>query len=77
MIPRDIETTDQWQIRWATREGQGEICRSGTEAQVRWLAGQMVEFSPVIERRTITVGPWVDPDAPDSNVLEVDDEADE
>lgn len=61
-VPRDIESGDQWQVRWTAPNGS-EITRTGTEAQVHFIAGSRPDFGPIIEKRTITVGPWVDPDA--------------
>lgn len=61
MIPKDIETTEQWQVRW--QSPTGEVTRTGTEGQVRYMASTRQAFSPVIEVRTITVGQWRNPDA--------------
>lgn len=62
-IPKDIESGEQWQVRW-TRPDGAETTRTGNEAQMRWLYEQRREFGSILESRTITVGPWVDPDAP-------------
>jgi len=64
-IPADIESGDQWQIRYEGLSGN-EVAKTGNEGQMRWLAKQRREFGVVLERRTITVGAWeaVDPDAP-------------
>lgn len=76
-IPQDVESCEQWQVRWEGPIGR-EVKRNGTEAQVRFVARQHAEFQPVIEKRTITVGQWRNPDAPepsfDSNALEAEDD---
>lgn len=63
MIPKDIESGEQWQVRWDSPTG--EVVRTGTEAQVRYMAEQRAPFGPIVEVRTITVGAWRDPDAPE------------
>ena len=73
-IPRDIETTDQWQVRWEAPGGH-EVVRTGSERQVRYMATANAAYGAVLEKRTITVGPWVDPDA-DAPEPEETDEAD-
>jgi hypothetical protein len=72
-IPKDIESKQQWQVSFEGLHGN-EIVRTGTEAQMRYLARQRREFGAVLERRTITVGAWeaVDIDAPVSSTLETD-----
>lgn len=64
-IPKDIESTEQWQIRYEGLSGN-EVVYTGNEGQMRWLARSKREFGCVLEKRTITVGGWepVDLDAP-------------
>lgn len=63
-IPRDIESGEQWQVRW-TRPDGAETTRTGNEAQMTYLWRQRREFGSILEKREITVGAWgaVDPDA--------------
>jgi hypothetical protein len=74
-IPKDIESCEQWQLRYEGLSGN-EVVKTGTESQMRWLAKSKREFGAVLERRTITVGAWeaVDIDAPASNALETSDD---
>lgn len=75
MIPKDIESGEQWQVRYGGLSGN-EVTQSGNEGQMRYVARARKEFGAVLERRTITVSAWecVDPDAPtDSNTLETDE----
>lgn len=64
-IPTDIESGEQWQVRYEGLSG-GEVTRTGNRGQMLYLARQRREFGAIVERRTITVGPWeaVDIDAP-------------
>lgn len=64
-IPKDIESGDQWQVRYEGLHGN-EVTQTGNEGQMRYVAKQRREWGAVLERRTITVGAWeaVDPDAP-------------
>lgn len=64
-VPVDIESTDQWQVRYEGMSGN-EVTRTGNRGQVLYLARQRREFGAVVERRVITVGAWeaVDIDAP-------------
>lgn len=72
MIPRDIETTDQWQVRFTPPGGPIEVTRTGTEVQMRGLVRMKADCFPILERRTITVGPWKEVDPNASNTLEAE-----
>lgn len=64
-IPKDIESGDQWQVRYEGLHGN-EVTQTGNEGQMRYVAKQRREWGAVLERRTITVGAWeaVDIDNP-------------
>lgn len=64
-VPADIESTDQWQVRYEGLSGS-EVVKTGNENQMRWLAKSKREFGVVLEKRSIVVSGWeaVDPDAP-------------
>lgn len=74
-IPADIESTEQWQIRYEGLSGK-EVVRTGNQGQMRWLARSKREFGCVLEKRTITVSAWeaVDPDAPVAPAAEEGDD---
>jgi hypothetical protein len=65
VIPKDIESGEQWQVRYEGLHG-AEVLKTGSENQMRWVAKARREFGAILERRTITVGAWeaVDPDEP-------------
>lgn len=71
MIPKDIESGEQWQVRFTGLSGS-EVTRTGNKGQMVFLAKQRAEFDAVLERRPITVGAWeqVDPMNPDPEPTE-------
>lgn len=73
MIPKDIESGEQWQVRYEGLSGN-EVTQTGNEGQMRFVAKARKEWNAILERRTVTVSAWevVDPEA----APEEDDEAD-
>ena len=76
MIPTNIESGEQWQVRFEGLSGE-EVTKAGNKGQMVYVAKARREFGAVLEKRTITVSAWeaVDPDNPDP-VTEDDHEAD-
>ena len=76
-IPKDIESGEQWQVRYAGLSGS-EVTQSGNKGQMVYVARARREFGAILERRTITVSAWepVDIDNPDPEPVEEDHEAD-
>jgi len=74
-IPADIESTEQWQLRYEGLSGN-EVTKTGNKGQMLWLAKSKREFGAVLEKRQITVGAWVavDIDNPDPASEEAPDE---
>ena len=77
MIPVDIESGEQWQVRFEGLSGN-EVTKTGNKNQMVYVAKVRREFGAVLERRTITVSAWeaVDPDNPNPPEPEEDHEAD-
>lgn len=71
-IPRDIESTVQWRVRYESpARPDVEVIREDNEARVRKLAEMHAERNAIVETRTITVSEWGEPEE------EPADEADE